>query len=448
LHPANEAVGRGRLLVTAIIAAGGVLLTGCTSGEAQSGASDARPTIDELARPTKYPATSILDTAPLSAAVGRGIASKKMPDYSLYADGIGNFPGDHSVPLFDVVLGNDGKLHYEDQANGIVALSQEKVLFNAVYTSEELVAGLMKAQKLHSVRFRLYEQKDSTERKQVPSFPLFAANDPADQGHSNIYTFLPPNALLDEKGLTAGLTHELTHNTLQHSMPSGALNESDKQIVDQACQTLTHAALQEIKHSAGSIINQLFSLRDKADKRFQGSFDIVIAAIQNGTYDSLPKESGNMEVSSCYIQAPLVAVTKVAASKGIEGSFVDKNPDEFSHIASIIMDDWQALLNEMSVYRYLREAAYIPPSINTKTLGHPQDDSKETTCTFANIAFSFPEEVADHVTYDLTPTEKKAFNDIVAFDVAHIRKLYAKFPDMLKTVNARYDAYLAALAAA
>ncbi len=423
----------------AVAATAAVLaLSGCTDGtpdvKTSAAPADTRPAVTASASyEEQYPAQVLLDTTGISAPLDQAIkaqesnasaapsaspAPNSLPGWQTLDNTWPNgtkdysFPLQTSAPLLEVKMAADGSLRYTDQTGGTMRPEDIGFLLGTVQHNNELVKGSMSNGNIDSIRFRIFEPNQFPDNPELePSeYPLFLPKDYTDAANGNVYYFLPASGILDQEATATMERHELIHGALKHGIDK--ITPEDTAVLADACDTLRTAALQEATSYAYDIADRLVYLRDHSDNKYASSFNTVIRAINNGDYRALPLAKDLDDVIECFIQNPIGAVYQTAKHKGVNTKQLDEDLFEKNantDVTTAVVDDWNGLLDDQTIYSQLREAAYLKPSgEDPDKRGHPYQGAHEVMTSFLNVTLSFPEEAA----YKLIGTDAKQLDAI------------------------------------
>lgn len=429
-YPPVEAPGRFTKLVAATAAA--LALSGCTDGPKAAKApapAETRPAVTaDASYNQEYPAQELLSTdnfsyrldaeikvqsqfypstAPSSTEGSSGATAdpnnKLLPGWqtldNTWPDGTKDysFPSATSAPVVEVNMAADGTMRYEDQTKGSISSTDVSFLLGAVTYNKELLQASMVSGTVDRIRFRVFEPNQYPDSPDLEpgDYPMFLPRDYTDKANSNLYYFLPAHETLDQQGVATMMRHEAIHGALRHGLDK--FTPEDTAVLAEACTTIRDAALQEATVYAYDMVDRLTYLRDHSDTKYASSFNTVIRAIQNNTYQELPLQKDMDEIIQCYIPNPLQAVTQVIKHQGVDTEEFSESlwsSNEKSEATVGVVDDWNEYIENDTIYAALREATYLRTNETPDKRGHPQQGAHEIMTSFLNVALSFPEEAA------------------------------------------------------
>lgn len=352
-------------------------------------------------------------------------------------------PADKSAPVLDIMLGNDGKLHYKSY--GTAPIQEARLLDVASAASPTLGAALRGGQ-VRQVHFRVFKPNQypdepslepRTEFREVP-------RDYNDGGKPAIYADLAGSGYMDTEAAALSLSHEASHRLLDQdrSVPPSA---EEMQVFTEACQVMQKSALEYVRQDSAELIRGLGRLESLAPREYAPVFRELGDSIRQASYDQLPH--GHLaagEAPACFLQDPWQAIASLVKAKNINGgdtsalieaSGVEKELGELT-------TDWNDTIKESAIYRALNESTYLSSQNDNGEWGHSQDNWRELTATTSNLMLNLPEEVGEHVG-DLPDNLKQATLNVVAQDYKKLHELHKNDPEFLDLLDRQYNTFLA-----
>lgn len=280
--------------------------------------------------------------------------------------------------------------------------------------------------RIKQVNFRLFVPRPDAPDMQYSSVMFQLPKDYTDGGNPNIYYFLPPDKQLDAKSVDAMLEHETLHGALDHN-EKRVLTPEQYASYQEACTVLRKHALDDMSYLAGSSLDALYQLREMAPKVIKPAYTKVISAIENGTYGDLPtRELEVSEVPECYIQPPTHAVYQQAIRLGVDKQLnVMLEGDTVTDLTNTAMDDWNNTIEDQTVYKYLKEATWLPYSEEGSDHGHPQDGMREVTVSSLNRLMKDPETFGR----DIATEDDDVRKSIITLLDLGVQQLQQRYPD-------------------
>lgn len=351
-----------------------------------------------------------------------------------------DFPIDYSAPVLNISLGENNKLTYEDATPGLS--DTERSLLGAVQANAPLLESTMRSSRLNEFRFRIFEPTSYAPEQDEMSF---LPHDYTDGGKPNIYYFLPPSGALDLEAITAMGRHEALHSALDHNN-NLQLAETQRNRFQKACDTLRADALQEMQAWSSDIWMSLYDLWSIAPAKLKPAYETVMNAMDSGTYGELPAHLTPGEVAECYIQPPFAAVIKQAELAG-HGELMEAERSKPAVMEQLgnITSPWNDRLEDWTVYKYLKEATWLPTSLENKAKGHPQDGVTELSASSFNRLIGDSEQFGEDIAL-LRPELQAAVIEVLDLQGELLKEKYPKAKNLLDWQAAHRKIFNKALA--
>lgn len=301
-----------------------------------------------------------------------------------------------------------------------------------------MLAAALQAGALHDVQVRIFETWNGG-RYNRSGLEDFVYN----PDRSTIYGFLPAGQVIEQETLLVQYRHELLHAALNKGGWSANLQPEQRQIVERACTTIRQSAVRQAAQHAGNIVQNLRTLQSQIEPQYRGAFDMVIQAMQQGTFDQLPTEDrGDGLVSECYVQPPLYAVRQVVLANGGDAQAYAEAVGALDYtIAADVHDDWYDIIEELTIYSLFKEGNIMGGGLSNNEFGHPQDNSDELLTTFLNVILSFPDRAAS-ISAHLTAEKRRAVLDIAQAAIVTIKHNYPNDTVLAEWLDARYALFV------
>jgi len=421
------------------------------------------PTVESAAQ-LAPPDFDLINTSDITSAVKEQPLSSNDPSkspYEIYGAHdpktgkiIPDFPYSESAPIMQIKRGQDGALRYNAQVSAAVPDRQKDQLLRTVENNKDILEASMSKHNIDEIRFRIFAPTSIT-KMSLPdeSHAFYLPKDVLNNDKPVLYYYLPSDTVIDGPSVKLMEEHETIHSLYMEGTESVAnkLTPAEKHTLQVACDTINAESAHNMKTAGAFVLQRLDILQQYLPAQYVNSFATVENALTSGTYNTLPKDSTQIQDPECRVPAPLEEVVQVALRQGLAlQPFTDafKNDTYFDQ-ADKIHDDWQnAMQTDDAPYSDLREANSLELTEDTKRHGHPQDGIDEMITSFTNEALQGMDTISSVKLAELKAEPQNVKDAVRAIVDTGMNRLireydgFAKFTDRLKQQRDAFDAQL------
>ncbi len=238
---------------------------------------------------------------------------------------------------------------------------------------------------------------------------------------------IPHDGTMSMNQLTAALMHETVHALTRPAYAGDVLTEQQFNQFASVCNTLTTNVYDQYELAVSNLAGQV----DQLKKYLPESQHIVIDTFRDHLADgTLEEEIITSSVYSTGLGLPLICgapqfmimLDDIARYNGIEAvNFSDDA--ENSDVLVRLMDSWDNVIRNLSVYGQLNEANYIITDDPEKeSYGHSADNATELMATVGDIAINFGPEFVQTVRSFPNPADQQAAVEVMRLTFDFMRE--------------------------
>lgn len=436
--------------IAAVVLAGGLALAGCSNLEQGHApipdvapiAVEIDPSIDQWPKVKTHDAlpepssVHYIDATTVSRAI-KNRGGKGEQRFSRLFNTDGNdatheyaLPDGVSAPLLDIKLGRDGELHYNDFIDSAEPDNNIAILLKTVSSTSPLLLPALRAGEVQTVHLRIFdpetaEEQDESLRSMQQG--MFVPRDFNDGGTPSIYLYMPAKGLQDTQTTQLSIEHELNHGMLrQYNLETGeavSFTDEERTLFTEACAMLRGNALEKVQRSGSSLLSSLRRMRSMSKPALHESYDKVIDAIGEGTYQNLPVHPVfASSLPACYLQNPWQAISVDLQAKkvGHDRLLPGVSPDAFTEVSAQMNLEWQGLIKDETLYGGLSESTHLKRDAAHRLYGHPYDNAYELAASSTNLAIRLPAETGALVACG-TEAQSALIQEVVRYNIQKLK---------------------------
>jgi hypothetical protein len=353
------------------------------------------------------------------------------------------------------IIKQNKSLCFIDSITGPQDESEINSILTAVEADKEFITAAFnsKPAELKAIDFRVIK-KDTVAPANILDSPQFIGFDTT-SGTTQPTVEYPfnPRTIIKVADLRTMLRHEVFHSlTSRSDMSFGneLVNSTNANTFGMACSAVRKLAINDASKSAQTIKKDFEYLMRFATPKQKAVFSSVLQELENGTFASKQLNSGNStseqrllygygNVPECKLVGPWYVSIRQMDAMGITYENLFNNPRVSEKIDGLI-DGWNNILRQGSIYNSIREATYLYPDSNSneKLEGHPWDNWDETIASTLNVALTYPEKFVENV-HKLDFSQKTAIKQLFRVCSSTFSTLHPEMTEIDKQLKNIYS---------
>ncbi len=362
---------------------------------------------------------------------------------------------ERSASFLRITKNDTGSLCYISEATDTASKPQIDNLLLAVSANAPYIRSAIDNDELDVIDFRMVSEEYLLDDYSADA-PAYSELDVTSGKEQAVISYpLDPRSTISVEDVRTMLRHETIHALTSKADLSNGNQVTDlpraKDFAD-ACRSLRNIAIVQATNGANSVIANLRTISEHLDQAQVEIINNVIASVEDGSFGDLQPVSGSYDsdtttplrdgnVAECRAIGPWYVARREMDKQQIDDKNISQlmiDDPTFSEVLPGVIDDWNNLFRQKTIYQTLREAPYMTKADITGFEGHPWDNWDETITSLLNVAVTYPDTFVSNV-HQLPSEQAKAIKDLLGHSNQVFKQLHPEMNDVNATLEHVYS---------